>query len=131
MLTTTLKTKLSIQAERDIASVFHQLTLMAEWCSISLPDANARVTAGRVEKNLSILVRDIASRETNKTKSGKSSGLLKALGGVLGLLQQDPSKYRQGGSSSFEVVGSGGARGGGSADVESVWGDENATVPGS
>jgi len=36
------------------------------------------------------------SREANKTKSGKLSGLLKTLAGVLGLLQQDPARYLQG-----------------------------------
>jgi cysteinyl-tRNA synthetase len=35
------------------------------------------------------------SKEANKTKSGKVSGLLKALGEVLGLLQDDPVKRRQ------------------------------------
>jgi cysteinyl-tRNA synthetase len=36
------------------------------------------------------------SKEANKSKSGKLSGLLKALGGVLGILQQDPIPYLQG-----------------------------------
>jgi len=36
------------------------------------------------------------SKEANKSKSGKLSGLLKALGGVLGVLQQDPPAYLQG-----------------------------------
>ena len=36
------------------------------------------------------------SREANKTKDGKLSGLLKALGGVLGLLQADPAAYLKG-----------------------------------
>jgi cysteinyl-tRNA synthetase len=31
--------------------------------------------------------------EVNRTKSGELAGFLKALGGVLGLLQQDPSEY--------------------------------------
>ncbi|MDP1683566.1 MAG: cysteine--tRNA ligase, partial [Burkholderiales bacterium] len=37
------------------------------------------------------------SREVNKAKSGKLSGLLKALGGVLGLLQASPADYLKGG----------------------------------
>ena len=37
------------------------------------------------------------SREANKAKSGKLSGLLKALGGVLGLLQANPADYLKGG----------------------------------
>ncbi len=36
------------------------------------------------------------SREANKSKSGEISGLLKALGGVLGLLQNQPSAHLQG-----------------------------------
>jgi len=46
------------------------------------------------------------SREANKTKSGKISGLLKALGGVLGTLQQDPSAYLQGRVISAVATGS-------------------------
>ncbi|WP_124949303.1 cysteine--tRNA ligase [Sulfuriferula thiophila] len=37
---------------------------------------------------------DLAT-ETNKTKSGQTAGLLKALGGVLGLLQNDPASHLQ------------------------------------
>jgi cysteinyl-tRNA synthetase len=37
---------------------------------------------------------DLAS-ETNKTKSAQTAGLLKALGGVLGLLQNDPAGHLQ------------------------------------
>ncbi len=37
------------------------------------------------------------SREANKAKSSKLSGLLKALGGVLGLLQANPADYLKGG----------------------------------
>ncbi|MHB1232685.1 MAG: cysteine--tRNA ligase [Burkholderiales bacterium] len=36
------------------------------------------------------------AREANKTKSGKRSGLLKTLGGILGILQHDPVPYLQG-----------------------------------
>ncbi len=39
------------------------------------------------------------SREANKARSGRVSGLLKALGGVLGLLQQDPAVYLRGDAS--------------------------------
>ena len=37
------------------------------------------------------------SREANKAKSGELAGLLKALGGVLGLLQASPADYLKGG----------------------------------
>ena len=39
------------------------------------------------------------SREANKAKSGKLSGLLKALGAMLGLLQADPAAHLRGGDS--------------------------------
>ena len=39
------------------------------------------------------------SREANKTRSGTLSGLLKTLGGVLGLLQIDPDVYLRAGES--------------------------------
>jgi cysteinyl-tRNA synthetase len=42
------------------------------------------------------------SREANKSKSGKLSGLLKVLGGVLGLLQTDPVAYLKAGASDPE-----------------------------
>ena len=37
------------------------------------------------------------SREANKTQSGQLSGLLNALGGVLGLLQTEPTAHLRGG----------------------------------
>jgi cysteinyl-tRNA synthetase len=40
---------------------------------------------------------DLAS-EVNRTRSGALAGLLKALGGCLGLLQQDPQSYLQSGT---------------------------------
>jgi cysteinyl-tRNA synthetase len=36
------------------------------------------------------------SKEANKSKSGRLSGLLKALGGVLGLVQSDPAEFLKG-----------------------------------
>ena len=41
--------------------------------------------------------------EVNRTQSGERAGLLKALGGVLGLLQDDPVQYLQGGSQAGSV----------------------------
>jgi cysteinyl-tRNA synthetase len=58
------------------------------------------------------------SREANKTKSGKLSGLIKALGEVLGLLQTDPPKYLQGESMRIEVEGGGSIEFGGSLEAQ-------------
>jgi cysteinyl-tRNA synthetase len=52
---------------------------------------------------LSVLF-DLAS-EINRGKDPRQAGLLRALGGVLGLLQADPVKYLQGGGASDELVG--------------------------
>jgi cysteinyl-tRNA synthetase len=41
--------------------------------------------------------------EVNRTKSRELAGLLKALGGTIGLLQADPEKFLQGGGSSLDV----------------------------
>jgi cysteinyl-tRNA synthetase len=40
--------------------------------------------------------------EVNRTQSAQTAGLLKALGGVLGLLQDDPQSFLQGGASQDE-----------------------------
>jgi cysteinyl-tRNA synthetase len=40
--------------------------------------------------------------EVNRTQSAQTAGLLKALGGVLGLLQDDPQTFLQGGASEDE-----------------------------
>ena len=40
--------------------------------------------------------------EVNRTQSAVTAGLLKALGGVLGLLQEDPQSFLQGGTSQDE-----------------------------
>ncbi|MEY4121772.1 MAG: hypothetical protein RLZZ457_610 [Pseudomonadota bacterium] len=42
--------------------------------------------------------------ELNRTQSTQSAGLLKALGGVLGLLQDDPQTFLQGGASDDEAA---------------------------
>jgi cysteinyl-tRNA synthetase len=41
--------------------------------------------------------------EVNKTRDTKRSGLLKALGGTIGFLQQDPAAFMQGGAGGFDV----------------------------
>jgi cysteinyl-tRNA synthetase len=46
---------------------------------------------------------DLAS-EVNKTRDPQLAGLLRALGGVLGLLQQDPTAYLQGGAGLDEAA---------------------------
>jgi cysteinyl-tRNA synthetase len=46
---------------------------------------------------------EIAS-EVNRTKSAQAAGLLKALGGVLGLLQEDPQSFLQGGASDDDAA---------------------------
>jgi len=63
---------------------------------------------------------DLAN-EVNRNKSGESSAQLKALGGVLGLLQEDPIKRSQ---TIFEIVGSGGAVAGGLADISYSYGEK-------
>jgi cysteinyl-tRNA synthetase len=50
--------------------------------------------------------------EVNRTRSAQTAGLLKALGGVLGLLQDDAQKWLQGGS--------GGADSAGDASIDSL-----------
>ena len=45
---------------------------------------------------------DLAS-EVNRSMSSHSAGLLKALGGVLGLLQEDPHRFLQAGSSAVDA----------------------------
>ncbi len=42
--------------------------------------------------------------EVNRTQSAATAGLLKALGGVLGLLQEDPQSFLQGGASEDEIA---------------------------
>jgi cysteinyl-tRNA synthetase len=42
--------------------------------------------------------------EVNKTGSAQAAGLLKALGGCLGLLQDDPEKFLQAGSTLDEAA---------------------------
>ncbi|MEY2622112.1 MAG: hypothetical protein RIT26_1932 [Pseudomonadota bacterium] len=46
---------------------------------------------------------DLAT-EVNKTRDPQAAGLLRALGGVLGLLQQDPTAYLQGGAGLDEAA---------------------------
>jgi len=55
---------------------------------------------------------DLAN-QLNKTKLPDDAALLKSLGGVLGLLQQDPEKYLQ---STLAAVAAKNAEGGGYAD---------------
>ncbi|MFM9913283.1 MAG: cysteine--tRNA ligase [Methylophilaceae bacterium] len=47
---------------------------------------------------------DLAN-ELNKTQSAKDAGLLKSLAGVLGLLQQSPEAFLQGGDSELDIAG--------------------------
>jgi cysteinyl-tRNA synthetase len=42
--------------------------------------------------------------EVNRTQSSQTAGLLKALGGVLGLLQEDPQSFLQGGASDDDAA---------------------------
>ena len=46
---------------------------------------------------------DLAS-ETNRSRSAQDAGLLKALGGLLGLLQGDPQAFLQAGSALHEAA---------------------------
>ena len=41
--------------------------------------------------------------EVNRSRSGKLAGLLRALGGTIGLLQQDPAAFLQGGAAPMDV----------------------------
>jgi len=45
------------------------------------------------------------ANEANRTRSGKDSGLLRALGGVLGLLQQEPAEFLKGATGAKEQTG--------------------------
>jgi len=67
---------------------------------------------------------DLAN-ELNRTKSAETARQLKAFGGVLGLLQEDPIKRSQRSRNSASHVGSGGAVIGGSAEVSRSFGEES------
>jgi cysteinyl-tRNA synthetase len=65
------------------------------------------------------------ANELNRTQSAETARQLKALGGVLGLLQEDPIKRSQRSRNSASHVGSGGFVIGGSAKVSRSFGEES------
>jgi len=69
---------------------------------------------------------DLANK-VNREKSVEAAKHLKALGGVLGLLQRDPNELLQG-SSHVAYVGSGGIVAGGSAEVSRSFGEESINI---
>jgi cysteinyl-tRNA synthetase len=83
-----------------------------DWPSLKSPDSRAALESLPLEQRELVRFKDAMdddfntpeavavlfdlANQVNKTKSGRTAGFLKELGGVLGLLQQDPTGFLQG-----------------------------------